>query len=119
MNNENPFAADISLSKFHYQRMFHEAVGDSVMRYVTRRRLTLAAKELAADKEITVLALALKYGYNTHEGFTRSFRAYMGINPTEYRKYHCIVSSRTEPCSSRSVRSMTNCQKLPASRQRK
>lgn len=27
MNNENPFAADISLSKFHYQRMFHEAVG--------------------------------------------------------------------------------------------
>lgn len=88
-------AASIHLSKFHYQRMFREAVGDSVMHYVTRRRLTLAAKELAADKEITVLELALKYGYDTHEGFTRSFQAYMGVNPTEYRKYHCIVSSPT------------------------
>ncbi|RAZ93630.1 hypothetical protein DK853_39290, partial [Klebsiella oxytoca] len=65
------------------------------MRYVTRRRLTLAAGELASDEAATVLEIALKYGYDTHEGFTRSFRAYMGINPTAYRKYHCIVSSPT------------------------
>lgn len=88
-------AESIHLSRFHYQRMFREAVGDSVMRYVTRRRLTLAAGELASNEAATVLEIALKHGYDTHEGFTRSFRAYMGINPTAYRKYHCIVSSPT------------------------
>ncbi len=48
-------------------------------------------------KETTILEIALKYGYDTHEGFTRSFRAYMGVTPAEYRKYHCAVSSPAVP----------------------
>ncbi|MDE7184910.1 MAG: helix-turn-helix transcriptional regulator [Lachnospiraceae bacterium] len=96
MTIEN-LAEGLYLSKYHYQRLFRETVGDSVMRYVARRRLTLAAHELAQHKEITVLEIALKYGYDTHEGFTRSFRAYMGITPAEYRKYHCAVSSPIVP----------------------
>lgn len=107
MNNENPIfrslaiiekqihekltveslAASIPLSKYHYQRMFRDAMGESVMQYVTRRRLVLAAAELTKT-ETTILEIALKYGYDSHEGFTRSFRAHMGITPTEYRKYH-------------------------------
>lgn len=112
MNNENPIfrslaiiekqihekltvetlADSIPLSKYHYQRMFRETVGESVMQYVTRRRLALAAAELAQE-ETTVLEIALKYGYDSHEGFTRSFRAHMGITPTEYRKYHQSIYS--------------------------
>ena len=66
-------AESIHLSRFHYQRMFREAVGDSVMRYVTRRRLTLAAGELASDEAATVLEIALKYGYDTHEDLPAAF----------------------------------------------
>ena len=84
-------AESIHLSKFHYQRLFREAVGESVMRYVTRRRLALAAGELAGS-DLSVLEIALKYGYDSHEGFTRSFRSHMGITPTEYRKHHALVS---------------------------
>ena len=80
-------AESIHFSKYHYQRMFREAVGDSVMGYVARRRMSLAAGELAGT-DSTVLEIALKYGYDSHEGFTRSFKAYMGVTPTEYRKYH-------------------------------
>lgn len=79
------------LSRFHYQRLFREAVGESVMRYVTRRRLSLAAGELAGT-DLSVLEIALKYGYDSHEGFTRSFRAHMGVTPTEYRKHHAFVA---------------------------
>lgn len=85
-------AESLHFSKYHYQRMFREAVGDSVMRYVTGRKLTLAAADLI-ETEDTVLDIALKYGYDSHEGFTRSFRAYIGVTPTEYRKYHSSVSS--------------------------
>ena len=111
MNNKNPIFCSIAIieeriqekltvdnlansvhfSKYHYQRMFREAVGDSVMRYVTKRRLFLAAEELAKTKA-SILEIALKYGFDSHEGFSRSFRAYMGVTPTEYRKYHLSIT---------------------------
>ena len=84
-------ANSIHFSKYHFQRMFHEAVGDSVMRYVTKRRMSLAAEELAKT-DTSILEIALKYGFDSHEGFSRSFRAYMGVAPTEYRKYHLSIS---------------------------
>lgn len=84
-------ANSIYLSKHHYQRVFREAMGESVMRYVARRRLTLAAQELAATDQ-TVLDIALAYGYDSHEGFTRRFRGHVGVQPTAYRKYHRLVS---------------------------
>ena len=99
-------AGSIPLSKYYYQRIFREAVGDSVMSYLTRRRLSLAAGELARTKA-SVLEIALKYGYDSHEGFSRSFKAHMGVTPTEYRKYQlfaacsdqkgegCVMYSRT------------------------
>ena len=83
-------AKSIHLSKYHYQRMFREIMGDSVMRYVSRRRIALAAADLTETDE-SILAIALKYGYDSHEGFTRSFRAQMGISPKDYRKYHLSV----------------------------
>lgn len=85
-------AESIHFSKYHYQRMFREAVGDSVMRYVTRRRLVLAAGELA-ETDAQILAVALKYGFESHEVFSRNFRSYMGVTPTEYRRYHISISA--------------------------
>lgn len=86
-------AQGVHFSKYHYQRMFREAVGDSVMGYVTRRKLALAAGELA-ETDSTVLEIALRYGYDSHEGFTRSFKACMGVTPAEYRKYRLPARPR-------------------------
>ena len=91
-------AQSIHFSRYHYQRMFREVVGDSVMAYVTRRKLALAAEELMRTED-TVLEVALKYGYDSHEGFTRSFKACLGVTPTEFRKYHsslCFPEVRKE-----------------------
>lgn len=85
-------AESMHFSKYHYQRIFKEAVGDSVMRYVTKRKLTLAAAELV-NTDDSILDIALKYGYDSHEGFSRSFKALMGITPKEYRKYYSSVGS--------------------------
>lgn len=82
----------VHFSKYHFQRMFREAAGDSVMRYVTRRRLTLAAADLIKTED-SVLEIALRYGYDSHEGFIRSFKAYIGITPREYRKYYSYIGT--------------------------
>ena len=61
-------AQSVHFSKYHYQRLFKETVGHSVMRYVTRRRLALAAEELI-NTDNSILDIALKYGFDSHEGF--------------------------------------------------
>lgn len=89
-------ADDLHFSKRYYQRMFQEIVGDSVMHYVARRKITLAAKELAATNA-TILEIALKYGYESHEGFTRSFQSIMGVSPSKYRAYHLAPNLNQTP----------------------
>lgn len=79
-------ASDVYLSRNHYQRLFRKIVGGSVMDYITKRKLTLAGRALL-ETDATILDVALDYGYDSREGFTRSFKAYMGVSPTEYRKY--------------------------------
>ncbi len=79
-------AESAAFSKYYYQRLFREAVGESVMRYVARRRMELAAVELAGGGA-TVLEIALNCGYDSHEGFTRAFKAHMGVTPADYRKF--------------------------------
>lgn len=80
-------------SKTHYQRLFRAIVGEPVMEYVKNRRLQLACRDVRAGN-IGILDIALKYGYDSHEGFTRAFKAYFGVTPSEYRK--CGVSNERE-----------------------
>lgn len=80
-------------SKTHYQRLFRATVGEPVMEYVTNRRLQLACRDVRAGSN-GILDIALKYGYDSHEGFTRAFKAYFGVTPSEYRK--CGIPNETE-----------------------
>ncbi len=72
-------------SPFHYHRMFHMLTGITVGEYVRRRRLTLAAQELASS-DIKVLDAALKYGYDSPEAFSKAFRRLHGVSPSTARE---------------------------------
>ncbi|MCZ8514420.1 GyrI-like domain-containing protein [Paenibacillus filicis] len=72
-------------SPFHFQRMFHMLTGVTVAEYIRKRRLTLAAQELAVSP-VRVLDVALKYGYDTPEAFSKAFRKVHGITPSAARE---------------------------------
>lgn len=72
-------------STFHYQRLFHMVTGVTVAEYVRKRRLTLAAQELQQGKR-KVLDVALKYGYQTPESFSKAFVKLHGIPPSEAKR---------------------------------
>lgn len=72
-------------SKTHYQRLFREIVGEPVMEYIKKRRLQQAGQSLLACRD-SVLEIALRYGYDSHEGFSRAFKAYFGVSPVKFRK---------------------------------
>lgn len=67
------------------QKMFRCAFNIGISDYISRRRLTLAARELV-ETDSSVLDIALKYGYNSHEVFTRAFMRLWGTSPSKFRK---------------------------------
>jgi AraC family transcriptional regulator len=69
-------------SEYHFQRMFVFLSGVTLSEYIRRRRLTLAAFELN-NSNIRVLDLAIKYGYNSPDSFSRAFQTIHGITPSE------------------------------------
>lgn len=78
-------------STFHFQRMFGLICGFSLGDYIRMRRLTLAAEDLirTADKVIDV---ALKYGYDSPESFSRAFLRFHGVTPTQARRGGTVKS---------------------------
>lgn len=72
-------------SSFHLQRVFSILCGYTLGEYIRNRRLALAGKELALGKT-KIIDIALKYGYENPESFSRAFVKFHGINPSEASK---------------------------------
>jgi AraC family transcriptional regulator len=77
-------AAACGVSRSHLAHAFGTATGLSVMQYVRARRLSAAARALAAGAS-DILAIALEAGYGSHEAFTRAFRDRFGQTPETVR----------------------------------
>ncbi|NWK67553.1 AraC family transcriptional regulator [Bacillus paramycoides] len=71
-------------SEYHFKRMFSFLAGISLSEYIRCRRLTLAAFELK-DSDVKVIDVAIKYGYNSPDSFSRAFQNLHGITPSEAR----------------------------------
>lgn len=69
-------------SSFHFQRVFGILCGLSLGDYIRMRRLSLAGEELSKG-HAKVIDIALKYGYDTPESFSRAFTRFHGIAPSE------------------------------------
>lgn len=53
--------------------------------YIKNRRLTRAAEELKKT-EISIIHIAMTYGYSSQEAFSRAFTDRFGISPNKYRR---------------------------------
>jgi AraC family transcriptional regulator len=71
-------------SKWHFQKVFSAAVGDSLKEYIRSRRLTKAMLELSTEKRI--LDIALDAGFESQEAFTRAFKSMYEMTPGDCRK---------------------------------
>lgn len=72
-------------SPFHFHRVFHAIVGESVKEHVRRLRLERAAGKLKMGAQ-SVTDVAFDAGYESHEAFTRAFRSMFNMAPSEYRE---------------------------------
>lgn len=73
------------VSRYHFQRMFHALTGFTLGEYIRNRRLTLAAEELTS-KDVRVTDVAIKYGYESIDAFTKAFQRMHGVTPSKIKK---------------------------------
>lgn len=85
-------AGEAFISPFYFQKGFAMLCGFTVSDYVRQRRLTLAGTELVSSNE-KIIDIAIKYGYESPDSFTKAFTRFHGVTPTAVRKDGAMVKS--------------------------
>lgn len=75
----------VGISSFYLQKGFSIMTGYTMAEYVRNRRLYLSALEVIADKQ-KVIDIALKYGYDTPESFSKAFTRFHGVSPMQLKR---------------------------------
>lgn len=78
-------AKSVNISAFHFHRAFSLLTGMTPMEYMRKRRLSQAGSEIANGNE-RVIDIAMKYGYDSPESFTKAFTRFHGSSPMKVRK---------------------------------
>ncbi len=85
-------ADHVNISPFYFQKGFSILCGFSLMEYVRNRRMALAGQELITS-DVTVMELAMKYGYDSPDSFTRAFSRFHGYTPLAVRRNKTMVKT--------------------------
>lgn len=72
-------------SKSTLEKLFRSVYSISVHGYIVHRRMMLAAKKLSMQPALSILDIAVEYGYSTHESFARAFEQVWNCKPSEFR----------------------------------
>lgn len=83
--NYEDVADKVYMSSYEFHRTFSIMAGMTANAYIRNRRLSLAGMELMETDE-KVIDVALKYGYDTPESFTKAFTRFHGVSPKYAKK---------------------------------
>jgi len=72
------------VSDYHFRKIFLYLSGLTLSEYIKNRKLSEASKDLLQGEKVT--EVALKYGYQSMDGFTRAFKKWSGFLPSEVIK---------------------------------
>ena len=82
----------VNVSPFYFQKGFAMLCGFTVSEYIRNRRLALAGSELLSTNT-KVIDIALKYGYDSPDSFTKAFTRFHGVTPVAVRRDSVMLKS--------------------------
>lgn len=85
-------AKEVYISPFYFQKGFSLLCGFTVSEYIRNRRLSLAGNELATSEK-KVIDVALKYGYDSPDSFTKAFTRFHGVTPSMVQKNETMLKT--------------------------
>ena len=86
---DEPLSLDTMVKQFHVSQghlsyIFRKYAGQSFNSYLTSARMEKAKKILEEDQHILIKDVAQMAGYQDQFYFSRVFKQYTGVRPTEY-----------------------------------
>lgn len=85
-------AEKVNISPFYFQKGFGMLCGYSLSEYIKGRRLALAGSEVLSTDE-KIIDIAIKYGYDSPDSFTKAFTRFHGVTPSAVRKEGAMIKS--------------------------
>jgi AraC-type DNA-binding domain-containing proteins len=89
--NYEDVAKQVHTSSYEFHRAFSFVTGLTANTYIRNRRLSLAGRELV-ETDAKITDLAMKYGYETPESFTKAFTRFHGVAPKKARAEACKLT---------------------------
>ena len=81
-------------SSYHFHRIFHAATGETVHECVNRLRLERTAHLLRFQTDMSITEIAHATGYSSSANFSKAFKAYFGVTPSQVRKPDATQNSK-------------------------
>ena len=72
-------------SYYHLNRQFTAILGESIGSYIKKRRLADASKKLLYS-DLKIIDIAIEYGFDSPEAFSRAFKSIYKVSPQSYRQ---------------------------------
>ncbi len=106
-------AASSHFSPFHFHRIFQSIMGESVNDYVVRRRMETAVHLLVYERTLRVTDVAVAVGYSSTANFSKAFRAYFGVSPSQIRNPTGSTISKIGKLSRKYGKTFDPCELYP------
>lgn len=81
----NHISESLFISKYHLSRLFKRTTGQSIMTYITLRRLSLSVLELTKTK-LELRHIADNYLFSSSQAYIKAFKRVFDMTPNAYRK---------------------------------
>ena len=76
---------EVHVSPYYFSKLFKEQTGENFINYLTLKRIE-TAKQLLRDGRLNVKNICSEVGYNDPNYFSRLFKRFEGVTPTEFRE---------------------------------
>lgn len=80
-------ATEVNLNPVYFSNVFKKETGENFVDYLHKYRIEVA-KERLRREDSPVINIALELGYSDAKYFSKIFKKYVGIKPTDYRKIY-------------------------------
>jgi len=75
----------VDISPYYFSKLFKDKTGENFIEYLTTVRIDFA-KRLLQNRKLSVKEVCIESGYSDPNYFSRIFKKYEGVTPSEYRE---------------------------------
>ena len=83
--NIDEMALEFKVSKFHFQRIFKEQMGENIYKCIQSIRIQKASNLLITNQSSTISKIASLCGYSSQSSFLRAFKQRFEMTPKQWR----------------------------------